>query len=100
MASTTKDEYQTGTYQPSGERSHAVKQAPVTPLLQADSIYQVIDSEGNTMLMQKGDEVYLGYLTDIDYDNQTVTFVLNKGGMIEYQTMKLGENYKRKVSQK
>lgn len=60
----------------------------------------VIDSEGNTMLMQKGDEVYLGYLTDIDYDNQTVTFVLNKGGMIEYQTMKLGENYKRKVSQK
>ena len=52
------------------------------------------------MLMQKGDEVYLGYLTDIDYDNQTVTFVLNKGGMIEYQTMKLGENYKRKVSQK
>ena len=60
----------------------------------------VIDSEGNTRLMQKGEEVYLGYLTDIDYDNQTVTFVLNKGGMIEYQTMKLGENYKRKVNRK
>jgi Tfp pilus assembly protein PilO len=58
----------------------------------------IIDSEGNTRLMQKGEEVFLGYLTDIDYDNQTVTFVLNKGGMIEYQTMKLGENFKRKGS--
>ena len=60
----------------------------------------IIDSDGNTKLMQKGDEVYMGYLTDIDYDKQTVTFVLNKGGMIEYQTMKLGENFKNKGKQK
>ena len=60
----------------------------------------IIDSDGNTKLMQKGDEVFMGYLTDIDYDKQTVTFVLNKGGMIEYQTMKLGENFKNKGKQK
>ncbi len=60
----------------------------------------IMDADGKTSLMRKGDEVFLGYLTEIDYDNQTVTFVLNKGGMIEYQTMKLGENYKNKGNKK
>ena len=55
----------------------------------------IIDSDGNTKLMKKGEEVYLGYLTDIDYGKQSVTFTLNKGGIIEYQTMKLGENFKK-----
>ncbi|MCZ6701678.1 MAG: hypothetical protein O6940_01415 [Ignavibacteria bacterium] len=56
----------------------------------------ITDSDGNTELMQKGDKVYLGHLAEIDYENQTVTFVLNKGGLIEYQTMKLGENFRFK----
>jgi hypothetical protein len=56
----------------------------------------ITDSDGNTRLMQKGDNVYLGHLAEIDYENQTVTFVLNKGGLMEYQTMKLGENFRFK----
>lgn len=55
----------------------------------------IMDSKGNTLLLKKGDQVYLGYLTDIDYDNETVTFVLNKGGIIEYETLKMGKNTKR-----
>ena len=51
----------------------------------------VTDSKGKTLLLKKGDPVYLGYLTDIDYENETVTFVLNKGGIIEYQTLKIGK---------
>ncbi|NNG27987.1 MAG: hypothetical protein HKM87_10705 [Ignavibacteriaceae bacterium] len=50
--------------------------------------------------MQKGDKVYLGHLAEIDYENQTVTFVLNKGGLMEYQTMKLGENFRFKGKRK
>ncbi|MEJ2617579.1 MAG: hypothetical protein P8Z35_21675 [Ignavibacteriaceae bacterium] len=51
----------------------------------------ITDSKGNTLLLKKGDEVYLGYLMDINYDNETVTFVLNKGGIIEYETLKMGK---------
>jgi hypothetical protein len=49
------------------------------------------DTKGQTMLMKKGDQVYLGYLMDIDYERETVTFVLNKGGIIEYKTLKMGQ---------
>jgi hypothetical protein len=51
----------------------------------------IADTKGNTILMKKGDQVYLGYLMDIDYDRETVTFVLNKGGIIEYKTLKMGQ---------
>ena len=54
----------------------------------------IIDNKGNTLMLKKGDPVYLGYLTDIDYEQETVTFVLNKGGIIEYSTLKLGKNKK------
>jgi len=43
----------------------------------------VADASGNTFLLYEGQEVYLGYLTKIDYDNNRVTFILNKGGIIE-----------------
>lgn len=56
----------------------------------------VTDSKGETLLLKKGDPVYLGYLTDIDYENETVTFVLNKGGILEYETLKIGKNKGRK----
>ena len=56
----------------------------------------VTDAQGNTILLKKGDQVYLGYLEDIDYDNKTVTFVLNKGGILEYETLKMGIKNKKK----
>lgn len=41
------------------------------------------DAKGNTFLLWEGDKVYLGYLTSIDFENNTVSFILNKGGLIE-----------------
>jgi hypothetical protein len=55
----------------------------------------ITDSKGNTLLLKRGDAVYLGYLTDIDYENETVTFVLNKGGIVEYLTLEIGKKNKR-----
>lgn len=55
----------------------------------------VMDKSGNTTLMEKGDPVYLGNLMDIDYQNESVTFVLNKGGLIEFETLKLGQLNKK-----
>lgn len=52
------------------------------------------DSQGNTLLLKKGDQVYLGYVTDIDYERETITFVLNKGGIIEYTTLTKGSDKK------
>lgn len=62
----------------------------------------VADTKGNTHLLWEGDEVYLGYLTKIDYTTNEVKFVLNKGGVIEKVTLKLdpknGENDKKLTS--
>jgi len=41
------------------------------------------DAKGNTFLLWEGEQVYLGYLTQINYDHNKVNFVLNKGGIIE-----------------
>lgn len=49
------------------------------------------DANGNTYLLWEGDKVYLGYLTNIDYQNNQVSFVLNKGGIIETHTLTLGK---------
>ncbi len=55
------------------------------------------DGSGNTFLLWEGDEVYLGYLTEIDYDTNKVTFILNKGGIIEKVVLELQkENTKEK----
>jgi hypothetical protein len=43
----------------------------------------IADSKGNTYLLWEGQQVYLGYLTKIDYDHNMVSFILNKGGIIE-----------------
>ncbi len=50
------------------------------------------DTKGNTYLLWEGDSVYLGYLTEIDYENSEVRFVLNKGGIIEKVSLSLAEN--------
>ncbi len=41
------------------------------------------DNKGNTYLIWEGESVYLGYLTKIDYERNKVSFILNKGGIIE-----------------
>ncbi|MCF8241666.1 MAG: hypothetical protein K9J16_09790 [Melioribacteraceae bacterium] len=47
------------------------------------------DANGNTFLLWEGDEVYLGYLTKINYEYNEVSFILNKGGLIERVTLTL-----------
>ncbi len=49
----------------------------------------VADTKGNTYLVWEGEQVYLGYLTKIDYDNNSVSFILNKGGIIEKVNLEL-----------
>ncbi len=47
------------------------------------------DAGGNTYLLWEGDQVYLGYLTNINYQKNEVSFVLNKGGIIEKISLQL-----------
>jgi len=54
------------------------------------------DTSGNTFLLWEGDKVFLGYLTNINYQNNEVYFVLNKGGLIENVTLKLVKEKKSK----
>jgi hypothetical protein len=49
----------------------------------------LMDERGRTYVLAEGDEVYLGFLTSIDRENNSVTFVLNKGGVIETVTIRL-----------
>lgn len=53
------------------------------------------DANGNTYLLWEGDKVYLGYLTNINYQTNEVNFVLNKGGIIESVTLKLDKEKKQ-----
>jgi hypothetical protein len=53
------------------------------------------DANGNTYLLWEGDKVYLGYLTNINYQTNEVNFVLNKGGIIETVTLKLEKEKKQ-----
>ena len=49
----------------------------------------IADTKGNTYLVWEGEQVYLGYLTKIDYNNSSVSFILNKGGIIERVNLEL-----------
>ena len=49
----------------------------------------IADTHGNTYLIWEGEQVYNGYLTKIDYEENTVSFILNKGGIIEKITLEL-----------
>ncbi len=57
------------------------------------------DSKGNTFLLWEGEQVYLGYLTKIDYENNRVTFILNKGGIIEKVDLSLEKDEPNKNNQ-
>lgn len=58
------------------------------------------DSKGKTYLLWEGDEVYLGYVTKIDFDNNEVYFILNKGGIIERVKLSLATENDKKKSEK
>jgi len=47
------------------------------------------DAKGGTYLLWEGDQVYLGYLTKIDYQKNAVSFILNKGGIVENVVLNL-----------
>jgi len=54
------------------------------------------DTRGNTYLLWEGEQVYLGYLTKIDYEHNTVGFILNKGGIIEKVELGLDKEVNKK----
>ena len=56
----------------------------------------ISDSKGNTYLVWEGEKVYLGYVTKIDYDHNIVSFILNKGGIIEKTDLELQKEDKTK----
>jgi hypothetical protein len=56
----------------------------------------IADSKGNTYLIWEGEQVYLGYLTKIDYQNSRVSFILNKGGIIEKLDLELDRTETKK----
>lgn len=53
------------------------------------------DASGRTYLLWEGDQVYLGYLTEIDFKNSRVHFIVNKGGIIEKITLELSKEKKQ-----
>ena len=48
-----------------------------------------LNSGGKIISLKVGDRVYLGYLSNIDFDNKTATFNLNKGGIQEVVTLEV-----------
>lgn len=55
----------------------------------------ISDNLGETYLLAEGDKVYLGYLTKINFEQNTAKFILNKGGIVENLVLVL-EKEKRK----
>lgn len=55
-----------------------------------DAVY-LVDKKGNAFTLVEGDQVYLGYLTKIDYQNYACEFLLNKGGILERVIIKLDD---------
>jgi len=53
------------------------------------------DASGRTYLLWEGDQVYLGYLTEIDFKKSQVHFIVNKGGIIEKITLELSKEKKQ-----
>jgi len=55
------------------------------------------DSNGKTFLLWEGEQVYLGYLTKIDYEHNKVNFIINKGGIIENVNLTLEKEKPKKI---
>jgi hypothetical protein len=60
----------------------------------------IADTRGNTFLLWEGEQVYLGYLTKIHYEQNEVDFILNKGGIIEHITLQLEKEKKDEKTNK
>lgn len=60
-----------------------------------DAVY-LLDKKGNSYTLVEGDEVYLGYLTKINYDKHSCEFLLNKGGILERITLELEDKESKK----
>ncbi|MBA4251827.1 MAG: hypothetical protein C0425_06125 [Chlorobiaceae bacterium] len=56
----------------------------------------IVDVAGNSFIVNEGDPVYLGYATRVDYEKNTVKFILNKGGIVEQIELKLTKEVKPK----
>lgn len=56
--------------------------------LSADKVY-IVDQHGVMQRLQVGDQVYLGSLRSINLKQQSATFLLNKGGIIELVTLEV-----------
>ncbi len=63
-----------------------------------DGVY-IVDKNGTSYTLGEGDEVYLGYLTKIDFENKLCEFLLNRGGIIENITLQL-KNFGQKENVK
>lgn len=60
-----------------------------------DAVY-LVDKKGNSYTLSEGDEVYLGYLTKINYEKHNCEFLLNKGGILERITLVLEDREVKK----
>jgi len=80
---------------PNKEKLLDVQTAQLLALIPDGAFFS--DASGDTYLLWEGDKVYLGYLTNINYQNNEVYFVLNKGGLIENVTLKLVKEKKIKT---
>ncbi len=58
----------------------------------------ILDQNGVMQKLSKGDEVYLGELTNIDVNQGSATFRLNKGGIIERLTLQLNNDEENQSS--
>jgi Tfp pilus assembly protein PilO len=54
-----------------------------------DTFIFLIDQNGQLQRLGLRERVYLGYLESISADNQTATFFLNKGGLVERKTLRI-----------
>jgi hypothetical protein len=51
----------------------------------------LVGADGREEILVEWEPVYLGFLTKIDYEKNTVTFMLNKGGIIEHVVLEISE---------
>ncbi len=77
----------TTTVQPNYKGLLNVESATLRAILPGQAI--IADRSGKIHMLKINDEVYLGYLTEIDQENNRVEFRLNKGGIMSTIRLKL-----------
>jgi len=64
-----------------------VEKARLTAM--GDTFVFVVDQAGRLQRLELRDRVWLGYLESISQENQSATFFLNKGGLVERVTLRI-----------